>query len=321
MHEGLIDKLILSLYICPSMSGFDIITILGPTATGKTHFAVMLANQLNGEIISADSRQVYRRMDVGTGKDLSEYNIEGQKIPYHLVDVVEPGTEYNVYAFQKDFLKAYSEIKSRNKMPVLCGGTGLYLESVLLGYAMKRVPENKKLRKLLAEKSLTELVELLRNLGPLHNTTDITDRERCIRAIEIKQFEEDHPDEPEFPKLNSLNIGIKLDRQEVRDRVTHRLKQRLENGMIEEVQGLMNSGLKPDQLRFYGLEYRFVTDYITGKISYQQLFLQLNTAIHQFSKRQMTWFRRMEKRGIEIHWIDGLLPDEEKVKQCLKWLR
>jgi tRNA dimethylallyltransferase len=205
-------------------------------------------------------------------------------------------------------------------MPILCGGTGLYLESVLLGYYMKKVPGNQELRASLSGKSLDELAELLRAYGPLHNTTDTTDIARCIRAIEIRQFENDHPDEPKFPKLNSLNIGIKLERQEVRDRVTRRLKQRLETGMIEEVQGLMNSGLKSDQLRFYGLEYRFVTDYITGKISYQQLFLQLNTAIHQFSKRQMTWFRRMEKRGVEIHWLDGLLSDEEKVKGCLKCL-
>jgi tRNA dimethylallyltransferase len=304
------------------MNNFDIITILGPTATGKTHLAVLLARQLNGEIISADSRQVYRGMDIGTGKDLSEYFMDGRKIPYHLVDIAEPGTEYNVFAFQKDFLEAYREIKSRNKMPVLCGGTGLYLDSVLMGYSMKRVPENERLRNALHEKSLDELVAVLKTYGHLHNTTDTTDKERCIRAIEIRQFEKEHPNEPKFPKLNSVNFGIKLDRQEVRNRVTRRLKQRLESeGMIEEVQGLLNSGLKPEQLRFYGLEYRFVTDYITGKISYQQLFLQLNTAIHQFSKRQMTWFRRMEKRGIEIHWIDGLLPDEEKVQQCLKLLR
>lgn len=305
----------------PGVNNFDIITILGPTATGKTHLGVLLAHHMGGEIISADSRQVYRGMDIGTGKDLSEYSVGGREIPYHLVDIAEPGTEYNVYAFQKDFLGAYREIKSRKKMPVLCGGTGLYLESVLLGYSMKKVPENKELRTYLSGKSLDELVALLQTCGPLHNTTDITDKDRCIRAIEIKQFEKDHPDEPEFPNLDSLNIGIKLERQEVRDRITRRLKERLENGMIEEVQGLLNSGLKPDQLRFYGLEYRFVTDYITGKISYQQLFLQLNTAIHQFSKRQMTWFRRMEKRGVEIHWLDGLLSDEEKVQQCLTMLK
>lgn len=310
-----------SCYLCPSMNNFDIITILGPTATGKTHLAVLLAHKLDGEIISADSRQVYRGMDIGTGKDLSEYFIDDREIPYHLVDIADPGTEYNVYAFQKDFLDAYQEIKSRSKMPVLCGGTGLYLDSVLMGYSMKRVPENEVLRSSLSKKSLDQLVTILRHYGPLHNTTDTTDKERCIRAIEIKQFEKDHACEPRFPKLNSFNIGIKLERQEVRDRVTQRLKHRLENGMIEEVQGLLKSGLKPEQLRFYGLEYRFVTDYITGKISYQQLFLQLNTAIHQFSKRQMTWFRRMEKRGIKIHWINGLLPDEEKVRQCLKWLK
>ncbi len=309
-----------SCYLCLSMSRFDIITILGPTATGKTHLAVQLAYQLHGEVISADSRQVYRGMDIGTGKDLSEYFIDEQEIPHHLVDIAEPGTEYNVYSFQEDFLRAYRDIKARKKQPLLCGGTGLYLESVLLGYRMKRVPENKNLRAKLAGKSLDELVTFLESYGSLHNTTDTTDRERCIRAIEIKQFEKDNPVEPEFPKLNSLNIGIQLERQEVRDRITRRLKGRLENGMIEEVQRLLDSGLKPDQLRFYGLEYRYVTDYITGTISYQELFTQLNTAIHQFSKRQMTWFRRMEKKGIKIHWLDGLLSDEDKVKQCLKWI-
>jgi tRNA dimethylallyltransferase len=302
------------------MNEYDVITILGPTATGKTHLAVLLAWELDGEIISADSRQVYRGMDIGTGKDLSEYYLNDRKIPYHLVDIAEPGTEYNVYSFQEDFLKAYRKIKTRGKMPVLCGGTGLYLESVLLGYQMKPVPENADLRTSLKGKSLEALVAILETYGTLHNTTDTTDRERCIRAIEIRQFEKENPAEQKVPKLNSLNIGVQLERQEVRNRITRRLKERLENGMIEEVQGLLDSGLKPDQLRFYGLEYRFVTDYITGKISYQELFNQLNTAIHQFSKRQMTWFRRMEKRGIEIHWLDGLLTDEEKVSQCLKWI-
>ena len=319
------------------MKNHNIITILGPTATGKTHLAVLLASQLQGEIISADSRQVYRGMDIGTGKDISEYLVDGREIKHHLVDIAEPGTEFNVYAFQEGFLKAYRDIKTRGKMPVLCGGTGLYLESVLLGYKMKQVPENENLRISLEGKSLDELILILQSYGSLHNTTDTTDRERCIHAIEIRQFEKDNPVEPEFPKLNSplaracsacpeipklnsLNIGISLDRQEVRDRITRRLKERLENGMIEEVKGLLDSGLKPDQLRFYGLEYRYVTDYITGRISYQELFTYLNIAIHQYSKRQMTWFRRMEKKGIEIHWIDGLLPDEEKLEMCLVWI-
>ncbi|MBE0652041.1 MAG: tRNA (adenosine(37)-N6)-dimethylallyltransferase MiaA [Bacteroidales bacterium] len=302
------------------MNNIDIITVLGPTATGKTHLAVQLAHHLDSEIISADSRQVYRGMDIGTGKDLSEYFVDEYEIKHHLVDIAEPGTEYNVYSFQEDFLKAYRDIKTRGKVPVLCGGTGLYLDSVLMGYQMKQVPANEDLRASLAAKSLDALIQILQSYGPLHNTTDITDRERCIRAIEIWQFEKDNPVEPEFPKLNSLNIGIRLERQEVRDRITRRLKERLENGMIEEIQGLLDSGLKPEQLQFYGLEYRYVTDYVTGRISYQELFEQLNTAIHQFSKRQMTWFRRMEKRGVEIHWIDGLLPDEDKVKQCLKWM-
>ena len=298
----------------------DLITVLGPTATGKTKLAVQLAAKLDGEIISADSRQVYRGMDIGTGKDLEEYDLNGKQIPYHLVDIADPGTEYNVYAFQEDFLNAYNAIRKRKKQPVLCGGTGLYLDSVLKGYRMVHVPENSVLRESLSGKPLDELVQLLQSFGPLHNTTDTTDRDRCIRAIEIREYEKEHPEKEPFPEIYSLNIGIKLERQEVRDRVTRRLKVRLENGMIEEIQGLLNAGLKPDQLRFYGLEYRFVTDYITGHISYDELFRQLNIAIHQFSKRQMTWFRRMEKQGIQIHWLDGLLSDEEKVRQCMQWI-
>lgn len=295
------------------------LTILGPTASGKTRLAVSLAHQLHGEIISADSRQVYCGMDIGTGKDLGEYVINGHQIPFHLIDIANPGDEYNVYTFQKDFLDAYQKIVHRNKIPVLCGGTGLYLESVLLGYKMKQVPVNKILRSRLEDKSLAQLVDLLKAVGPLHNTTDMTDRMRCIRAIEIRQFEKEHPDKPEFPQLNSLNIGIRIERQELRDRITRRLKKRLENGMIEEVKGLLSSRLNPEQLLFYGLEYRFVTEYIMGKIDYNSMFSQLNTAIHQLSKRQMTWFRRMGKRGVEIHWIDGLLPEEEKVQACLEF--
>jgi len=296
---------------------FDLITILGPTATGKTKFAVRLAQQLNGEIISADSRQVYRNMDIGTGKDIEEYNYNEEVIPYHLVDIVNPGSEYNVYSFQHDFLEAFKNINLREKQPIMCGGTGMYIESVLMGYRMKKVPENKNLRILLSEKSLKELTEILKSYGPVHNVTDISDKNRCIRAIEIKKYDLEHPDDEKFPELSSLNIGIKLERQEVKKRITMRLKERLENGLIEEVVSLLNSGLQPQQLLFYGLEYRFVTQYVTRKIDYSTMFEKLNIAIHQFSKRQMTWFRRMEKRGIKIHWLDGNLSEDEKVKQCL----
>lgn len=299
------------------MNKFDLITILGPTATGKTRFAVRLARQLNGEIISADSRQVYRNMDIGTGKDIDEYNFNGEEIPYHLVDIVNPGSEYNVYSFQNDFLKAFQEIDLRKKQTIMCGGTGMYIESVLLGYRMKKVPENKNLRISLSEKTLKELTEILKSYGPIHNVTDISDKKRCVRAIEIKKYDLEHPDEEKFPQLSSLNIGIKLERQELKKRITLRLKERLENGLIEEVKNLLNNGLQSQQLLFYGLEYRFVTQYVTGEIDYSTMFEKLNIAIHQFSKRQMTWFRRMEKKGIKIHWLDGNLSDDEKVIKCL----
>ncbi len=297
------------------------VTILGPTATGKTRLAALLADKVGGEVISADSRQVYRGMDIGTGKDLIDYVVGDRTVPYHLVDIAEPGTEYNVFLFQKDFLSAYGEIKNRGRLPVLCGGTGLYLESVLNGYLLRQVPENVPLREKLNPLSDDELVGILKSYGPLHNTTDITDRKRTLRAIEIKEFEKNHPVKEKFPPINSLNFGVFFPREEVRRRITQRLKTRLENGLIEEVQRLLNSGLQPEQLTFYGLEYRYVTQYVTGEMSYDEMFARLNTAIHQFSKRQMTWFRRMEKRGIVINWIDGHLPVEEKVRFCLEKLK
>ncbi len=297
------------------------VTILGPTATGKTRLAALLADKAGGEVISADSRQVYRGMDIGTGKDLDDYVVEGKTVPYHLVDIADPGTEYNVFLFQKDFLLAYGEIKNRGRLPVLCGGTGLYLESVLNGYLLRQVPENSPLREKLNPLSDEELVGILKSYGPLHNTTDITDRRRTLRAIEIKEFERKHPVKEKFPLINSLNFGVFFPREEVRRRITQRLKTRLENGMVEEVQRLLHAGLQPEQLTFYGLEYRFVTQFVTGKISYDEMFTGLNTAIHQFSKRQMTWFRRMEKRGVVINWIDGRLSMEEKVRFCLEKLQ
>ena len=275
-----------------------LITILGPTATGKTKLAALLASITDGEIISADSRQVYKGMDIGTGKDIEDYCVNGKAIPYHLVDVKEPGYEYNVFEFQQDFLTAYNDILSRNKQPVLCGGTGLYLEAVLQGYTLKKVPENRALREKLKNKSHEELIEILKTYGLLHNTTDITDRERTLRAIEIREHEQADPEQKFFPAIPSVIFGIWFERNVIKQRITQRLEKRLKNGMVEEVKSLLNSGLKPEQLVFYGLEYRYVTQYVTGEIDFQTMFNRLNTAIHQFAKRQMTWFRRMEKEAL-----------------------
>lgn len=295
------------------------ITILGPTATGKTSLAANLANLINGEIISADSRQVYRGMDIGTGKDLADYTVDGRSVPYHLVDIVDPGYEYNVYEFQKDFLKAYTSIDQKGSIPILCGGTGLYIESVLKGYKLINVPVNDSLREELVLKEEVELVEILASFKNLHNTTDTSERERLIRAIEIQKYYDEHPDiDIHFPKIETKIFGINYDRRVVKMRITERLEERLSNGMIEEVEGLLNSGVKPEQLTFYGLEYKWVTDYLEGKLAYNEMFRRLNTAIHQFSKRQMTWFRRMEKQGFEINWIDGNLDMSEKIAFILK---
>jgi len=294
------------------------ITILGPTATGKTRLAAQVAQKVNGEIISADSRQVYRGMDIGTGKDYADYVVDGQKIPFHLVDITNPGYEYSVFEFREDFHKAYAEIISRQKQPILCGGTGLYLEAVISGYQMVKVPENKELRRKLSEKTPVELNRILSQYRVLHNVTDSTDIGRTIRAIEIKEYLKTHPEQQnDFPQIETVIFGLQFDRQIIRQRITERLKNRLENGMIEEVRNLLDAGLQPAQLSFYGLEYRFLTGFVTGKISYNEMFTLLNTAIHQFAKRQMTWFRRMEKKGITIHWIDGNQTDAEKVEFVL----
>lgn len=298
------------------------ITILGPTATGKTSFAVYVASQLNGEIISADSRQVYRGMDIGTGKDLSEYEVDGLQIPYHLIDIVDPGYEYNVFEFQQDFLKAYETIEAKGKFPILCGGTGMYIESVLKGYKLINVPVNEELREDLTIKSDEELEDLLLSFKAIHNTTDTTDRDRLMRAIEIQTYYDEHPDlDTHFPQIETKIVGINFDRRVVRSRITERLDERLKGGMIEEVQSLLDQGVSEEVLKFYGLEYRFVTQYIKGEIAYNELFRRLETAIHQFSKRQMTWFRRMEKQGFEIHWVDGNLSHEQKMIQLMPLLR
>ena len=294
---------------------YDLITILGPTASGKTPLAAHLADKLNTEIISGDSRQIYRRMDLGTGKDLVDYVVEGRPVPYHLIDIVEPGYKYNVFEYQRDFLKAYEDITSRGKMPILCGGTGMYIESVLKGYRLLPVPENPELRASLEGKSLEELTRILEGYKKLHNSTDVDTAKRAIRAIEIEEYYKQQPPEyREFPSLNSLIIGVDIDRELRREKITRRLKQRLEEGMVEEVRGLLAEGIPAENLIYYGLEYKFLTQYAIGELTFDEMFNQLETAIHQFAKRQMTWFRGMERRGFTIHWLDATLPMEEKVE-------
>ena len=301
---------------------YDMITILGPTASGKTTLAAHLAASLQGEIISADSRQVYRRMDLGTGKDLDDYRIDGVQVPYHLIDICEPGTQYNVYEYQKDFKKVWRELQERQVLPVLCGGTGLYLESVLRGYRMDTVPENTPLRESLAGKSLEELTALLSTYKTLHNKTDVDSVKRAIRAIEIAEYYRTHPvDQTEMPPLNSLVIGIDIPRELRRSRISARLKQRLDECMIDEVRSLLAEGIPADNLIYYGLEYKFLTLHVLGQLSYEEMYHQLEIAIHQFAKRQMTWFRGMERRGVCIHWIDGTQPLEEKVRQIVECYR
>lgn len=292
----------------------DFVTILGPTASGKTTFAAALARQLDAEIISADSRQVYRGMDLGTGKDLADYDVEGQHIPYHLIDIADAGYKYNVFEYQRDFLRAYNDIRERGKTPILCGGTGLYIESVLKGYRLLPVPENPDLRKALEGKSLDELTRILGTYKKLHNTTDVDSAKRAIRAIEIEEYYAKAPvTEREFPQFRSVVIGIDIDRQLRREKISRRLRQRLDEGMIDEVKGLLDRGIAAEDLIYYGLEYKYLTLYLTGRMSYEEMYGGLETAIHQFAKRQMTWFRGMERRGTTIHWMDVTLPMEKKI--------
>ena len=293
----------------------DLITILGPTASGKTPLAAALADRLGTEIISGDSRQVYRRMDLGTGKDLVDYTVDGRQIPYHLIDIVEPGYKYNVFEYQRDFLKAYQEITEKNKLPILCGGTGMYIESVLKGYRLLPVPENPELRASLEGKSLEELTGILEGYKKLHNSTDVDTAKRAIRAIEIEEYYKQQPAEyREFPSLKSLIVGVDIDRELRREKITRRLKQRLDEGMVEEVRGLLAEGIEPENLIYYGLEYKFLTQYAIGELTFDEMFHQLETAIHQFAKRQMTWFRGMERRGFTIHWLDATLSMEDKIE-------
>lgn len=304
------------------MTNIDLITILGPTASGKTTFAANLAARLDSEIISGDSRQVYRRMDIGTGKDLADYEVDGKKIPYHLIDIAEPGYKYNVFEFQRDFLNAYQDIRERGKTPILCGGTGLYIESVLKGYKLLPVPENKELREKLQNCSLAELTEMLKSYKTLHNTTDVDTVKRAIRAIEIEEYYQSQPkDVSAFPQINSVIIGVDIDREERRRKISARLRSRLDEGMVDEVRAILDSGVSPEDMIYYGLEYKYLTNYIIGNLTYEQMVSELEIAIHQFAKRQMTWFRGMERRGLKINWMDASMPMQEKVDWAMELLK
>lgn len=298
----------------------DIITILGPTASGKTALAAHLAAKLGkAEIISADSRQVYKGMDVGTGKDLADYTVEGKEIPYHLIDIAQAGDKYNLFQYQQDFWHTYYNITGRGNLPILCGGTGLYIESVLKSYKMVPVPENPALRAELEGQSLDRLTEILRGYKTLHNTTDVDTPKRAIRAIEIQEYyRQNHIEERQFPQVRSLTIGVNIDRELRRQKITERLHKRLEEEhMVDEVRRLLEK-VAPEDLIYYGLEYKYLTLYCIGQLSYDEMVRQLEIAIHQFAKRQMTWFRGMERRGTEIHWIDATLPMQEKVERIME---
>ena len=303
------------------MQSYNLVTILGPTACGKTSLAVALADHLKTAVISADSRQVYCSMDLGTGKDLDEYMIDGREVPYHLIDIVDAGYKYNVFEYQRDFLKVYEALRAEGQIPVLCGGTGMYLESVLRGYRLVEVPENKELRASLADKSLDELTEMLRCYKQLHNTTDVDTCKRAIRAIEIEEFyRANDVNVCQFPKIKSLTIGLDVSRELRRERISRRLRERLELGMVDEVRGILASGVSPEDLIYYGLEYKYLTMYIIGQLTYEEMVSQLEIAIHQFAKRQMTYFRGMERRGVPIHWIDAECSTNEKVEHICQLL-
>lgn len=309
-------------YLCFIMRAYQLITILGPTASGKTPFAAALADRLETEIISADSRQIYRGMDIGTGKDLADYTVGSKRIPYHLIDICEPGYKYNVFEYQHDFFRAYEEIRQKGKLPILCGGTGMYIEAVLKGYKLLDVPQNKELRDSLKDKSLPELEHILATYKVLHNKVDVDTAQRAVRAIEIEEYYKTQaPDANEYDPLDSLIIGINIDRELRREKISRRLRARLDEGMVDEVKGIINSGVTPEDLIYYGLEYKFLTLYSIGELSYEEMVSQLEIAIHQFAKRQMTWFRGMERRGCIIHWIDATLPTEEKIEKTLELLK
>jgi tRNA dimethylallyltransferase len=303
------------------METFQLITVTGPTASGKTPFAAALADRLGTEIISADSRQVYRSMDIGAGKDLDDYRVNGRQVPYHLIDICEPGTKYNVFEYQHDFFRVYRQIKDRGKLPVLCGGTGLYIEAALKGYRLLDVPQNPALRESLKNKSLAELTKILASCKTLHNKTDVDSPQRAIRAIEIEEYyKQCTPEQNEYEPVRSLVIGLDIERELRREKISRRLRLRLEHGMADEVRGLLASGISPEDLIYYGLEYKYLTHYVMGELNYEEMVSRLEIAIHQFAKRQMTWFRGMERRGIPIHWINASLPTEEKIERTLALL-
>ena len=301
---------------------FDLITILGPTASGKTSLAVALAADLNTEIISADSRQIYKRMDIGTGKDLEEYKYEDKEIQYHLIDICEPGYKYNLYEYQRDFNVVFQDLRTREKFPILCGGTGLYIETVLKGYSMPQVPENKELREKLKDKTLTELTSILKTYKTLHNTTDVDSCKRAVRAIEIAEFyRNQQPEERKNKPLNSFIVGVDIEREARRRKISERLQMRLNSGMVDEVRALLKEGISPDDLIYYGPEYKYLTEYLIGRLSYVEMVSKLEIAIHQFAKRQMTWFRGMERRGFSIFWLDAFLPLDEKIMKIKEQLK
>lgn len=304
------------------MNNYELITIIGPTASGKTAFAAALAARLDTEIISGDSRQVYRSMDIGTGKDLADYMVDGKQIPYHLIDIYNPGDKYNVFEYQHDFHKAFEEIRKKGKLPILCGGTGMYIESVLRGFKLLDVPQNPSLRESLKGKSLAELEQILASYKVLHNKTDVDSAQRAIRAIEIEEFyKTEAPDKREYAPINSLIIGVDIDRELRREKISRRLRARLDEGMVDEVRAILATGVKPEDLIYYGLEYKFLTLYIIGQLTYDEMVSQLEIAIHQFAKRQMTWFRGMERRGLHIHWLDATLPTDEKINNVLAFIQ
>ena len=293
---------------------YELITLLGPTASGKTAIAAALASVLDAEIISADSRQVYRGMTIGTGKDLKEYAVDGKQVPYHLIDICNPGEKYNIFEFQRDFHKVFTSLKAKGKLPILCGGSGLYIESVLKGYKLLDVPENHELRDSLKDKSLSELENILRSYKKLHNKTEVDSVQRAIRAIEIEDFYlRQKPEQRDYEPINSLIIGVDIDRNLRREKISRRLKTRLEEGMLDEVKKLLDSEISAEDLIYYGLEYKYITLYLTGQLSYQEMYDQLEIAIHQFAKRQMTWFRGMERRGLTIHWLKAEMPLQEQI--------
>ena len=303
-------------------SDYNLLVITGPTASGKTSFAAAIASRTGGEIISADSRQVYRGMNLGTGKDYQDYIVDGKPVRYHLVDIVDPGYKYNVFEFQRDFIRIYDDLRDRKVFPVVCGGSGMYIDSLITGYRMAEVPSDAGLRARLEKKSISELTEILSTYKKLHNITDIDTKKRIIRAIEIEHHSHIRPEKHmEFPAIRSLVVGILFERDARRRRISERLKLRLNAGMVEEVKGLIEKGISMESLIYYGLEYKFITLYLSGRLEYDQMVEELEIAIQQFAKRQMTWFRGMERKGIRIHWLNGEMPLGDKVDRVLELLK